>query len=132
MSQELFDASHKETCFILCTIYAKGGWPMFSIGQAQKWINMAFKYAFVLGEQRLPGFLNLFEFCHVPLDNVILGQVRRRYGQDWRKPAWSKISDYDAYLEKQIWFRRSFKWAPLHVEFLLWQGANLSDGYVGQ
>jgi hypothetical protein len=48
INQETFDKLHREMCLELCGIYVTGGWKAFSIGQAQKWLNMTFKYVFTL------------------------------------------------------------------------------------
>jgi hypothetical protein len=44
-------------------------------GQAQKWLNMTFKYVYVMGEHRLPGFIHLYDLCHVPLDNILMNRL---------------------------------------------------------
>lgn len=116
-----FDVWHRNLCEGLCAIYAEGGFPSFTIGQAQKWLNMAFKYVHVFGEARLPGFRGLYTFGHAPLDNVILGQLAR-FGAPRFTTAWSRLRDYETYFQFQTWVRQRFPdAAPLAVEFHLWQ-----------
>ncbi len=44
--QESFDDWHHAACNHLCTIYSDHGYKAFYVGQAQKWLNMSFKYIF--------------------------------------------------------------------------------------
>ena len=64
----MFDAWHRDACTQLCGLYANRAFPTFCVGQAQKWLNMAFKYLHVFGEERLPGFERLYPFGPVPVD----------------------------------------------------------------
>jgi hypothetical protein len=65
VTQKKFDRWHRAACEKLKVIYKKFGYRAFHVGHAQKWLNMALKYAFVMGEQRIPGFHHLYDFCHV-------------------------------------------------------------------
>jgi hypothetical protein len=119
-----FDARHRDQCERLCALYAGHGFDSFAVGQAQKWLNMALKYVYVFGEERLPGFSGLYRLGHVPLDNIILAQLAPRDPPPLPHP-WSRIQDYDAYLRFQHWIHEQFPdSAPLAVEFHLWQKGN--------
>ncbi len=119
-NQTMFDAWHRDACTQLCSLYAKAGFPTFCVGQAQKWLNMVFKYVHVFGEQRLPGFERLYGFGHVPLDRIMLTQLRS-YGAPRLSGPWSRIQDYAEYMHFQQWIRQHFPdRAPLAVEFHLW------------
>ncbi|HUF89564.1 MAG TPA: hypothetical protein VMR66_06245, partial [Gemmatimonadota bacterium] len=121
-TQEAFDSWHRRTCESLCTVYALAGYTNFTIGQAQKWLNMTLKYLFVFGEARLPGYEAFYHFCHVPIDNIIL-QSQAFAGLKTFEERWSRISDYDAYIAFQHAVRERFPdVAPLAVEFWAWQG----------
>ncbi len=123
-SQNAFDAWHRDACERLCATYAKHGFPQFGIGQAQKWLNMAFKYVHVFGEKHVPGFARLYAFGHVPLDNIMLDRLRQ-YGAPRLSGPWSRLRDYREYLDFQHWIRQRFPDStPLAVEFHLWQGGN--------
>ena len=93
-------------------------------GHAQKWLNMTFKYIYTMGEQRLPDFGHLYGLCHVPLDNILIDALRR-YDFPPLPCKWSKLADYDIYLDRQLWVRKRFPLAPLDVEFRLWMGSEL-------
>jgi len=82
---------------------------------------MTFKYIYVMGEPRLPGFDPLYDRCHVPLDRILLNALLH-YGFQPLPCAWSKLDDYDFYLDRQRWVRSRFRLVPLDVEFLLWMG----------
>jgi len=123
-TQVKFDNWHRAACKELKEIYANSGYKFFRVGQAQKWLNMTFKYIFVMGDQRIGGFDHLYDFCHVPLDNVLLEAIDEHHFQPL-DCAWSQLDDYRAYLERQRWFRTRFDIAPLDVEFFLWLGKPL-------
>jgi hypothetical protein len=118
-TQKDFDEWHRAACERLAAIYRQCGYLQFFVGHAQKWLNMTFKYIYVMGEQRLPGFSHLYDLCHVPLDNILMNELRSR-GFPPLPCAWSKLNDYEEYLRCQLWVRTKFKEAPLDVEFRLW------------
>ncbi len=119
LRQASFDDRHRLVCTQLCSTYSDAGFAEFRDGQAQKWLNMALKYVFVFGESRLPGYSQVFELAHVPLDNIILKRLRP-FGVPRLKSAWSRVG-YDEYMDMQRWVRDKFPGsAPLAVEFTLW------------
>ena len=124
ISQARFDDWHEKICHSLCSEYSKAGYEHFYIGQAQKWLNMAMKYVYVIGEDRLRGYAPLYSMCHVPIDNIIL-QSPQFKGLVAIEEAWSRISEYATYFAFQLAARRKYpSWAPLAVEFWAWQGRN--------
>ncbi|MDO8587334.1 MAG: hypothetical protein Q7T82_09865 [Armatimonadota bacterium] len=120
-SQEAFDDWHKNICQTLATVFRKYGYEHFFVGQAQKWINMTLKYIFTMGEERVQGFAGLYGYCHVPIDNIILNALME-HGFPGLPCSWSRLDDYDLYLEHQKWVRQHFELLPLDVEFRLWMG----------
>jgi hypothetical protein len=124
-TQKDFDKWHREACDRLAALYRKRGYKSFTVGHAQKWLNMTFKYIYTMGEQRLPGFAHLYGFCHVPLDNILIGHLKD-CGFEPLPCAWSKLEKYDVYMDRQLWVRRKFRAEPpLDVEFRLWMGRAL-------
>jgi hypothetical protein len=121
LTQEQFDDWHRKTCRSLAVTYAKHGYESFFVGQAQKWVNMTLKYIFVFGDARIPGFAELYPQCHVPLDNVLLDRLRS-FHFPTLPCAWSRLDDYNFYLDLQRWMRESFDLPPLDNEFRLWMG----------
>lgn len=125
-TQSSFDEWHEDLCISLKKVYSKGRYVAFTVGQGQKWINMTLKYLYVFGEDRCHGYEQFYKFCHVPIDNIIVAQLKATNqrnpppGFDGR--AWSRIDDYSVYLRFQKWFRDAYKGSePLAVEFALWQ-----------
>lgn len=118
---DTFDALHRDLCEQLCALYGGYGFDSFAIGQAQKWLNMAFKYVYVFGEARIPGFAGLYRLGHVPLDKIMLDRLAQ-FGAPPLPYPWSRLRDYDKYLVYQRWIRDKFPdFAPLAVEFHLFQ-----------
>jgi hypothetical protein len=130
-TQEKFDDWHRALCDSLKEQYRKDGYvdesgkSLFTYGQAQKWINMALKYVFVYGEKRLPGYRRLYPFCHVPIDKIIIAELKKvNCGKvpPLAGKTWSRLDDYAVYMNFQHWIRSTFSGsAPLAVEFSLWQ-----------
>ncbi len=130
LDQAAFDLRHQAACTELCAAYAAAKFAEFRVGQAQKWLNMALKYVFAFGEDRLPGYAGVFPLAHIPLDNIILGRLRA-YGMPPLTTRWSRLAEYEVYMDIQRWLRSTFAGsAPLAVEFALWQNAdvNTPDG----
>jgi hypothetical protein len=123
IDQNLFDFWHKQTCEKLVSIFPER---RFFEGQAQKWVNMTLKYIYTFGEEHVAGFRPAYPYCHVPLDNIVVGQLAKR-GFPALTVAWSRM-DYDDYFSRQQWIREKFAPAPpLDVEFYLWMGKDLPD-----
>ncbi len=120
-TQEAFDSWHRRICESLCGAYASADYENFTIGQAQKWLNMTLKYVFVFGKARLPGYETFYRFCHVPIDNIIL-ESQTFSGLRTFTNRWSRLADYDEYLAFQRAVRERFpESCPLAVEFWAWQ-----------
>lgn len=123
-TQKDFDEWHRHACGRLAAIYGRHDYTSFHVGQAQKWLNMTFKYIYVMGDHRLSGFGHLYCFCHVPLDNILIAALRP-YNFSPLPSKWSELDDYEIYMDRQRWLRTHFSLAPLDVEFLLWIGRPL-------
>lgn len=117
-TQKKFDDWHRATCEDLNAVYRRHDYKTFYFGHAQKWVNMTFKYIYVMGEQRLHGFAHLYDLCHTPLDKILIGALEG-YGFEPLNCPWSRLDDYETYLDRQH-LRKRFKDAPLDVEFRLW------------
>lgn len=130
-----FDKWHEKKCINICEHYSNKGFDSFSVGQAQKWINMAIKYALSLhaaGMLEIKNHLHLRKVAHVPVDNYIIAAF-----SDFDAPkllcAWSRIFRYEDYMAYQSWIREKFQGSsPLDVEFHLWlKQAAQQRGRVG-
>lgn len=108
-NQSDFDKWHKDCCDKLIIIF---GEQTFYYGQAQKWINMTLKYISMLEHNLVK---KVYEYCHIPIDNYILNVVDYSFAV-----AWSRINDYNDYLNFQKYFREKYKGIPLDAEFIMW------------
>ena len=109
-TQLQFDELHRQACYDLISAF---GQQTFTVGQAQKWINMTFKYLHLLD---YPQVERVYEYCHIPIDSYMLKITNYTLSQ-----VWSKLNNYHDYLEYQQWFRDRYKNdIPLDKEFYLW------------
>ena len=110
-NQQAFDDWHQETCDRLRQKF--DDFP-FQYGQAQKWINMALKYIFILEPDQVDP---VYPFFLVPIDNILLEHLKP-YAPPTLSCSWSRIDNYEEYLCFQRWFR-DFTGNPMDNEFLL-------------
>lgn len=109
-SQAKFDELHKTACYDLISSF---GGQTFTVGQAQKWINMTLKYLHLLD---YPSVQKVYEYCHVPIDSYILNITNYTMSKTW-----SKLDNYCEYSKYQNWFRDKYRNdIPLDKEFYLW------------
>lgn len=87
----------------------------FTIGQAQKWVNMTLKYLWLLNA--LPTGIKP-EYLHVPIDSYIIeiaydnkNKFENALGLLEEKPkkSWSKLSEYEEYFKIQEAIRKAIK-----------------------
>lgn len=114
-----FDERHFSICGMMKNIFSDGY--ALTLGQAQKWLNMFFKYMYLVDER-----VNvLLPYLHIPIDNIILDGIEKsnytdaleRYVPKCRP--WSKLEDRETYIGFQREFRSLFE-RPLLHEFRLW------------
>jgi len=120
-----FNEKHRRACKAL-----KRKFPdkVLSDGQAQKWINMSLKDAFLLvrldkAEGRLrkltESFERVYKFCHAPLDGIVMDELKND-GGEVPSTSWSKL-DYPEYHELQGQMKDMAHGEPLlDFEFRLW------------
>lgn len=104
----------------------------FTIGQAQKWVNMTLKYLWLLNA--LPTGVKP-EYLHVPIDSYIIeiaydnkNKFENALGLLEEKPkkSWSKLSEYETYFKIQEAIRKAIKTnttnktIPIKWESLAW------------
>lgn len=109
-TQAEFDELHEAACYDLISSFEG---QTFTLGQAQKWINMSFKYLHLLD---YPAVQRVYEYCHIPIDSYMLNITKYTMSK-----AWSRLDNYSEYLEYQNWFRTRYPHdIPLDTEFYLW------------
>lgn len=103
----------------------------FTVGQAQKWVNMTLKYLWLLNA--LPTGVKP-EYLHVPIDSYIIKiayskKVTFKYAlglEEKRKKSWSKLPKYEKYFKIQKEIREAIKTnttnetIPIKWESLAW------------
>lgn len=114
-SQEQFDQWHRKCCDRVIEIFATDSHHKLYYGQAQKWINMALKYLFVLERDVT---VSNYRYFHIPIDNVVLEKLKP-HPRQFFGTSWSRIDRYDEYLDFQAWYRE-FDGIPMDNEFTLW------------
>ena len=123
-----FDGTHMGRCSAIVEVAKEYGFDQFHIGQAQKIINMFFKYI-ALVDDRLNEHLN---YLHIPLDGVILNGIKENFCNTKiaelavKCQPWSRISDYKVYLDMQQALRESFS-CPIIFEYNNWGRWRLND-----
>lgn len=115
-SSEDFIKWHYSVCAEIVELYQADGIE-FYIGQAQKWVNMTLKYLYVLVPDVVEPFYSLL---HIPLDNYIMDIAKEQYGVPSLPCAWSRISDYQVYLEYEEKLMEVIDEVPLDWEFEKW------------
>ncbi len=130
---------HKEYCDILI------GENKMSFGQAQKIVNMAFKYLYCLVELSTdePNYssdmLKKFSACHMPLDGIMLEWLRRKDStiKKTKIGAWSKMNNgeneedaegeytYSFYCKKIDGICKKSCTTPLQLDFENWEEMSL-------
>jgi hypothetical protein len=111
-----FDTWHQTTCRRLLGLFEQGGYDSLRLGQVQKWLNLTFVYVYTMGPQHLPGFEQVYPWCHIPLDSAIMEQLQP-FGLEPLPGAWAQLADYATYLERQQWVRDHMVFAPLDIAF---------------
>ncbi len=117
-TQRSFDLWHRELSTALIGLFHRGRFRFYD-GQSQKWINIAFKNIFACGEKRVPGFQPVYDFCHMPIDNIVLDQLSEKGIPKPDKP-WS-MWNYEEYFQFQVQLREWCGGQPLlNIEHQLW------------
>lgn len=121
---ECFDKKHKEWCHHLKEFYK-----MKSYGQAQKIVNMSFKYmyCFFYRKEQCEVDLKKFNPCHMPLDYFSLEWLKRclkAKGEklDIKVDAWSKLdlADYNECCRRIKELLEGTNFTPLQLDFYVW------------
>ncbi len=92
-----------------------------TVGQAQKLINMTFKYLYCCNDLRQKKGVH-FTFCHMPLDGYTLSWYKCKVDSEYDGEVWSKIDDVTKY--SQIIRNMRGHLGPdnlLKKEFQIWQ-----------
>lgn len=141
IDQDSFDIFHKKECKKMIKVQQDGVFSddnSFTVGQAQKWINMTYKYLLLLGYWNDKTEV-IKKLLHAPVDNYIIQSASIqsksgksnaiRYGLDVKKPekeAWSKWKSYTKYLDyekklrERVYEEYEDKYTLIEWECLAW------------
>ena len=130
LTQAEFDKLHGSACKAIQKVYVLKQ-ASFYIGQAQKWINMSFKYVYLL---QLADLLDVSKtsidilkhnhmYFHLPIDNIVLQHqtVKRMYSKHLGDTAWSRIEDYSKYLAFQKSLQEAIEIPLIVFEGQIWK-----------
>ena len=118
MSQVEFDNWNADLCEKIKDIYHKYNMTDYTIGNAQKLLNMAVKYTF--SANIIDPNLDFFKIAHIPIDRIIMKAATKKLGVAPLEKAWSATDDMTELLDFQSRLRDS-----LSDEFpLLWEIKN--------
>ena len=130
LTQDEFDKLHGSACKAIKKVYSENQ-ISFYIGQAQKWINMSFKYVYLLyladlldiGKTGSEMLKQNYRYFHLPIDNIVLQHqtVKRLYSQHIGNAAWSRIDDYSRYLAFQKSLQEAVKIPLIVFEGQIWK-----------
>lgn len=154
-SQSDFDEWHMKTCENLIKEF--GTWGVYlelTHGQAQKWVNISFKYlyAFTLFGCCVKGFpaeivVEKMKYCHLPLDNIVICSLSqeeidklKKIDTKWKinkkswtydGRSWSKLTETD-YITIQEELREVFGktrkgQTMLQIDFDIWGGSSVEN-----
>ena len=88
-----FDDFAKACCDNIVNIFHdKHGIEDYTYGNAQKWLNMTFKY--MLSADNMDYDLKVFEVCHIPIDRIIMDKAKDKLSVEPLSCAWSNCNDW--------------------------------------
>jgi len=130
LTQAEFDKLHGSACKAIKEVYVLKQ-ASFYIGQAQKWINMSFKYVYLL---QLADLLDVSKasidilkhnhmYFHLPIDNIVLQHqtVNRLYSEHIGNAAWSRFDNYSKYLAFQKKLQEAVEIPLIVFEGQIWR-----------
>lgn len=137
-----YDGWHQDLCEKIFVFYKNNGYDLFTVGKAQKWINMSIKYACLYDYDHQSQLSKYMDVFHVPIDRYIANPLANKlhikppcyekddldiFDADKKNYSWSNINDYDDYLICQKEIRghadvlNKYENSPLRWEFDAWK-----------
>jgi hypothetical protein len=140
-NQRNFDLLHEKLCDQFMEIFNDDGVYTHTYGNAQKFVNILFKYLTCFSDYA--SFADLFSYCHVPIDGIILGKFaliyrvpntkgtvyRGHYHGKYCGVCWSSMSKehymqlLDDYRCALASIKGNNSW--LGLEYAIWPGATI-------
>lgn len=117
-----FNTWHRDLLFKLKETFL---FRQFTVGQAQKWINMSLKYLYCFTADAQSGLVKeTFSQCHTPIDRYVMKNASSWHDIKPLPVVWSKLNDYKMYLDyqsslKSIADKKGI--TQLELDFELWK-----------
>ena len=145
-TQVNFDTFHEKLCEEFLDAFRRDGVYVHTYGNAQKMVNILFKYLTCFSDY--DDYADLFSYCHIPIDGIILGKfaliynvpgtkgtlTKGHYHGTYHGNAWSKMGKED-YMSLLNEYRQTL--APLKggnswlgLEYAIWPGNAIPTGGV--
>jgi hypothetical protein len=108
-----YDGFHDRLCTDFLSSLSQSGYNTATYGQAQKVVNMAFKYLYCLDDAATT-YNDYFEYCHVALDSFTLEWIWRNCdtGSLNKYEAWSNLKKGDFEHPKGTYYDTKGKHRP--------------------
>ncbi len=124
MNRRVFDEWHSAVCRGIINKFSLDG---LYYGQAQKWLNMTFKYICALDTDAM-NQAKYFEYLHIPMDNIIIEKAVESGLINRPNMAWSRWDEeeykrYQKALIDGIHQQEGKNYPPLLWEFKHWKAS---------
>ena len=108
-SQSEFNEWHKNVCNRIIQTYHKNSYEI-TYGQAQKWLNMLFKYLYAYSVENYDKLFSyeLIKVLHMPIDSKIIKELNEKFNIPKPKSSWSNLTQCE-YIEYQSKIRCTFE-----------------------
>ncbi|MBR0533572.1 MAG: hypothetical protein IJK19_02640 [Bacteroidales bacterium] len=119
INQVVFDNWHRDLCRAIIKIYSDKGIKIY-YGQAQKWVNMTFKYLSVINRAFTSEY---FKFLHAPIDSIVIDIASDGFHLKRPDIRWSRMDEKE-YIDYQNRLRsvsHKNNLCPMLWEFRIWE-----------
>lgn len=119
INQDVFDNWHRDLCRKIIKNYSDKGIE-FHYGQAQKWVNMTFKYLSVI---QIASTSVYFKYLHAPIDSIVIDIASDDFHLKRPDTRWSRMDEQE-YIDYQKRLRSVInknKLCPMLWEFRIWE-----------
>lgn len=119
-----FDAWITKAIDYVRGLYRRAGVTSYTIGNAQKLINMSIK--FLLSSPSIKEDNGLFKYCHLPIDRIIQNKLfndEELKIEKLNNPRWGELDDINVYMnyQKEVREKLNGYYSPLICEIAHWQ-----------
>ena len=121
MSQANYDAWNSKVCDEIKKLYQNHSFSDYTLGNAQKLVNMTVKYIF--SSDVIDPDLDFFKVAHIPIDRIIMATAKSKLGVSPLLQSWSSTNNMADLLDYQNKIRKEM--VASKNEFpLIWEVEN--------